>query len=58
MPIRFTHTDYTEELNRIITAMTGIRNDIRLLRRTLEDPEQDLSALLTEYYVKLDKGQD
>ena len=22
-----------------------------------EDPEQDLSALLTEYYVKLDKGQ-
>ena len=22
-----------------------------------EDPEQDLSALLTEYYVRLDKGQ-
>ena len=23
-----------------------------------EDPEQDLSALLTEYYVKLDKAKD
>ena len=44
MPIRFTHTDYTEELNRIITAMTGIRNDIRLLRRTLEDPEQGVAV--------------
>ena len=40
MAIRFEHTDYTAELNRIIIAMTGIRNDIRLLRKTLEDPEQ------------------
>ena len=23
-----------------------------------EDPEQDLSALLTEYYVKLDKAKN
>ena len=40
MAIRFEHTDYTEELNRIIIALTGIRNDVRLLRKTLEDPEQ------------------
>jgi|TARA_X000001036_G_C20646268_1_gene793131 hypothetical protein len=39
MSVDFTHTDYTEELNRIIVAMTGIRNDIRLLRKRLEDPE-------------------
>lgn len=39
MAIRFEHTDYTAELNRIIIAMTGIRNDIRLLRKRVEDPE-------------------
>jgi len=44
MPVRFTHTDYTEELNRIITALTGIRNDVRLLRKTLEDPEQGVAT--------------
>ena len=44
MAVRFTHTDYTEELNRIITAMTGIRNDIRLLRKTIEDPEQGVTT--------------
>ena len=40
MAVNFTHTDYTDELNRIITALTGIRNDIRLLRKVMEDPEQ------------------
>lgn len=44
MPVRFTHTDYTEELNRIIVALTGIRNDVRLLRKTLEDPEQGVAT--------------
>lgn len=44
MAIRFTHTDYTVELNRIISAMTGIRNDIRLLRKTIEDPEQGVTT--------------
>ena len=44
MAIRFEHTDYTAELNRIIIAMTGIRNDIRLLRKTLEDPEQGVAT--------------
>ena len=33
----FNHTDYTEELNRIISALTGIRDDIRLVRRRAED---------------------
>ena len=42
--VDFTHTDYTDELNRIIVALTGIRNDIRLLRKTLEDPEQGVAT--------------
>jgi len=29
----------------------------KMIASAEEDPEQDLSALLTEYYVKLDKGQ-
>lgn len=44
MAVRFEHTDYTAELNRIIIAMTGIRNDIRLLRKTIEDPEQGVAT--------------
>ena len=44
MSVDFTHTDYTEELNRIIVALTGIRNDIRLLRKTVEDPEQGIAT--------------
>tara|TARA_B100000780_G_scaffold239291_1_gene180980 strand:- start:1137 stop:1931 length:795 start_codon:yes stop_codon:yes gene_type:complete len=44
MAVRFTHTDYTAELNRIITAMTGIRDDVRLLRKTIEDPEQGVTT--------------
>lgn len=35
----FNHVDYTDELNRIIVALTGIRDDIRLLRTLQEDPE-------------------
>ena len=34
----FNHVDYTAELNRIIVALTGIRDDVRLLRRRIEDP--------------------
>lgn len=33
----FNHTDYTEELNRIISALTGMRDDLRLIRRRTED---------------------
>ena len=33
----FNHTDYTDELNRIISALTGIRDDVRLVRRRAED---------------------
>ena len=29
-----------------------------MIARAEEDPEQDLTALLTEYYVKLDKAKD
>lgn len=36
----FNHVDYTAELNRIIVALTGIRDDVRLLRRRTEDSEQ------------------
>lgn len=38
----FNHTDYTDELNRIITALTGIRDDIRLIRTLQEDCEAGL----------------
>ena len=40
----FNHIDYTEELNRIITALTGIRDDIRLLRTLQEDPESGIAT--------------
>ena len=33
----FNHTDYTDELNRIISALTGMRDDLRLIRRRTED---------------------
>lgn len=33
----FNHTDYTDELNRIISALTGIKDDIQLIRRRAED---------------------
>ena len=38
----YTHLDMTPEYNRIITALTGIRDDIRLLRTLQEDPESGI----------------
>lgn len=38
----FNHIDYTDELNRIITALTGIRDDIRLLQTLQSDPESGI----------------
>jgi hypothetical protein len=38
----FNHVDYTAELNRIITALTGIRDDVRLLQRLQSDPESGI----------------
>jgi len=35
----YQHLDMTPEYNRIITALTGIRDDVRLLRQLQEDPE-------------------
>lgn len=47
----FNHIDYTAELNRIITALTGIRDDVRLLRRLQEDPESGIviSPILNDF---------
>ena len=38
----YQHLDMTPEYNRIITALTGIRDDIRLLRTLQEDPESGI----------------
>jgi hypothetical protein len=38
----FNHVDYTEELNLIITYLTGIRDDIRLLQQLQSDPESGI----------------
>ena len=38
----FQHIDMTPEYNRIIVALTGIRDDIRLLRTLQEDPESGI----------------
>ena len=40
----FNHVDYTDELNRIITALTGIRDDVRMLRTLQEDPESGIAT--------------
>jgi len=47
----FNHTDYTDELNRIISALTGIRDDIRLIRRRAEDCEKGVvtSGVLNDF---------
>ena len=47
----FNHTDYTGELNRIIDALTGIRDDIRLIRRRAEDSDKGvvLSQVLNDF---------
>ena len=38
----YQHIDMTPEYNRIITALTGIRDDIRLLQRLQSDPESGI----------------
>jgi hypothetical protein len=38
----FNHIDYTAELNRIILALTGIRDDVRLLQTLQSDPESGI----------------
>jgi hypothetical protein len=40
----YQHLDMTPEYNRIITALTGIRDDIRLLRTLQEDPESGIAT--------------
>lgn len=40
----YKHIDMTPEYNRIITALTGIRDDIRLLRTLQEDPESGVAT--------------
>ena len=40
----YQHLDMTPEYNRIITALTGIRDDIRLLRTLQEDPESGITT--------------
>lgn len=42
MPDPYQHIDMTPEYNRIITALTGIRDDIRLLQRLQSDPESGI----------------
>lgn len=47
----FNHTDYTAELNRIISALTGMRDDLRLIRRRAEDCDIGLvtSGVLNDF---------
>jgi hypothetical protein len=42
MPAPYQHLDMTPEYNRIITALTGIRDDIRLLQTLQSDPESGI----------------
>ena len=42
MAAPYQHLDMTPEYNRIIVALTGIRDDIRLLRTLQEDPESGI----------------
>ena len=44
MPAPYQHLDMTPEYNRIITALTGIRDDVRLLRTLQEDPESGIAT--------------
>ena len=47
----YTHLDMTPEYNRIIVALTGIRDDIRLLRTLREDPESGIvtNAVMNDF---------
>ena len=44
MPAPYQHLDMTPEYNRIITALTGIRDDIRLLQTLQSDPESGITT--------------
>ena len=44
MPAPYQHLDMTPEYNRIITALTGIRDDIRLLQTLQSDPESGIAT--------------
>jgi len=51
MPDPYHHIDMTPEYNRIISALTGIRDDIRLLRRRAEDSDAGVvtNAVLNDF---------
>jgi hypothetical protein len=51
MPDPYQHIDMTPEYNRIISALTGIRDDIRLIRRRVEDAEMGVvtSQVLNDF---------
>lgn len=51
MPDPYHHIDMTPEYNRIISALTGIRDDIRLIRRRVEDAEKGVvtSEVLNDF---------
>jgi hypothetical protein len=51
MAAPYQHLDMTPEYNRIITALTGIRDDVRLLRTLQEDPESGIvvSHILNDF---------
>lgn len=44
MPAPYQHLDMTPEYNRIITALTGIRDDVRLLQILQSDPESGIAT--------------
>ena len=41
---KYQHLDMTLEYNRIITALTGIRDDVRLLQKLQSDPESGIAT--------------
>jgi hypothetical protein len=40
MPAPYQHLDMTPEYNRIITALTGIRDDVRLLQKLQSERQE------------------
>ena len=51
MPDPYQHIDMTPEYNRIISALTGIKDDIQLIRRRVEDAEKGVvvSEVLNDF---------
>ena len=47
----YQHLDMTPEYNRIITALTGIRDDIRLLQTLQSDPESGITTNLSLIHI-------